>query len=154
MTLKSKSWNPYSWKEKSAKHLPVYKNKEVLNKALKKMEKFPPLVFAGEARRLERSLAEVSSGKAFLLQGGDCAESFADFNPNEIRDSFKILLQMAIVLTFGASCPVVKVGRMAGQFAKPRSQEYENKDGVDLPSYKGDIINDINFNKESRTNHR
>ena len=138
------------WKEKPAKHLPVYKNTKKLEETLNTIEKFPPLVFAGESRKLERSLAEVSKGKAFLLQGGDCAESFADFNPNHIRDSFKVLLQMSIVLTFGASCPVVKVGRMAGQFAKPRSQEYEKKDSKTFQSYKGDIINDIKFDEESR----
>ena len=150
MENRKKLWTPDSWKEKPAKHLPVYKNTKKLEETLNTIEKFPPLVFAGESRKLERSLAEVSKGKAFLLQGGDCAESFADFNPNHIRDSFKVLLQMSIVLTFGASCPVVKVGRMAGQFAKPRSQEYEKKDSKTFQSYKGDIINDIKFDEESR----
>ena len=150
MLEQKKLWSIESWRAKPAKHQPIYKNEKELGEALKKIENFPPLVFAGEARKLERSLAEVSEGNAFLLQGGDCAESFADFNPNQIRDSFKVLLQMAIVLTFGASCPVIKVGRMAGQFAKPRSQEYEKKNDIELESYKGDIINDIKFDKESR----
>jgi 3-deoxy-7-phosphoheptulonate synthase len=110
----------------------------------------PPLVFAGEARRLRQQLAEVAEGRAFLLQGGDCAESFAEFSANNIRDSFKVLLQMAVVLTFGASCPVVKVGRMAGQFAKPRSEPVEKQGDVELPSYRGDIINGIEFDAESR----
>ena len=108
-------------------------------------------MFAGESRNLLKQLGEVANGRAFLLQGGDCAESFADFNPNNIRDSFKVMLQMAVVLTFGASCPVVKVGRMAGQFAKPRSQDTETINGVELESYKGDIINGIDFNEKSRT---
>ncbi len=150
MSLNKISWSPDSWKEKKAKHQPAYKNSDDVDRAIKKIEKFPPLVFAGEARKLERDLAEVANGNAFLLQGGDCAESFAEFHPDQIRDSFKVLLQMSIVLTFGASCPVVKVGRMAGQFAKPRSQDTENKDGIELQSYKGDIINDIKFEKNLR----
>ena len=105
------------------------------------MRNYPPLVFAGEARRLKALLAQVAEGKAFLLQGGDCAESFAEFHPNNIRDTFRVLLQMAVVLTFGAACPVVKLGRLAGQFAKPRSSDVETQDGVTLPSYRGDIIN-------------
>ncbi|PPR54096.1 MAG: hypothetical protein CFH11_00337, partial [Alphaproteobacteria bacterium MarineAlpha5_Bin1] len=112
---------------------------------------FPPLVFAGESRNLLKQLEEVAKGRAFLLQGGDCAESFSDFHPNNIRDLFKVMLQMAVVLTFGASCPVVKVGRMAGQFAKPRSQDTEIINNVELESYKGDIINGIDFDKTSRT---
>jgi len=150
MSVINNKWTPESWKIRKAKHQPVYKNNNELNDALEKIEKFPPLVFAGEARKLERSLAQVSEGKAFLLQGGDCAESFADFHPDQIRDSFKVLLQMAIVLTFGASCPIIKVGRMAGQFAKPRSFEIEKKDEIELQSYKGDIINDIKFDQDSR----
>ena len=113
MSIINNKWTPESWKTREAKHQPVYKNDNVLKEALNKIEKFPPLVFAGEARKLERSLAQVSDGKAFLLQGGDCAESFADFHPDQIRDSFKVLLQMAIVLTFGASCPIIKVGSPA-----------------------------------------
>ena len=144
-------WKPNSWREKPAKHLPTYKDSKSLESVTQKLENFPPLVFAGESRKLEKKLGDVANGKAFLLQGGDCAESFSDFHPNNIRDSFKVMLQMAVVLTFGASCPVVKVGRMAGQFAKPRSQPTENVDGLELESYKGDIINGIEFNESSRT---
>jgi len=144
-------WKPSSWKEKPAKHLPTYKDTKSLEKITQKLSNYPPLVFAGEARNLENQLGEVANGKAFLLQGGDCAESFADFDPNIIKDSFKVMLQMAVVLTFGASCPVVKVGRMAGQFAKPRSQNTEIINGVELESYKGDIINGIEFDQKSRT---
>ena len=111
---------------------------------------FPPLVFAGEARELRRQFAEVTQGRAFLLQGGDCAESFAEFSTLKIRDTFKVLLQMAIVMTFAAGCPVVKVGRMAGQFAKPRSANDETLDGVTLPAYRGDIVNGIGFDAASR----
>ena len=144
------NWTPSSWKTKPVKHLPIYKDKVALESVLKKISRYPPLVFAGEARSLEKQLAEVAHGKAFLLQCGDCAESFSDFHANNIRDSFKVILQMAVVLTFGASCPVVKVGRMAGQFAKPRSQELEVINGISLPSYKGDIINKIEFDKKLR----
>ncbi|PPR45984.1 MAG: Phospho-2-dehydro-3-deoxyheptonate aldolase [Alphaproteobacteria bacterium MarineAlpha5_Bin6] len=143
-------WKPASWREKPAKHLPKYKDVKALDIATKQLSNFPPLVFAGEARNLEKQLSDVANGQAFLLQGGDCAESFSDFHPNNIRDSFKVILQMAVVLTFGASCPVVKVGRMAGQFAKPRSQDTEIVNDVELESYKGDIINGIKFDKESR----
>ncbi len=115
-----------------------------------RLRSYPPLVFAGEARRLKEALANVAEGKAFLLQGGDCAESFAEFSANNIRDTFRVLLQMAVVLTFGAAMPVVKVGRMAGQFAKPRSAPTETIDGVELPSYRGDIINGMEFNAEAR----
>ena len=146
-----KNWSPNSWKTKKAKHLPTYSDEQKLNIITEKLTTYPPLVFAGESRNLLKQLGDVANGKAFLLQGGDCAESFADFNPNNIRDSFKVILQMAVVLTFGASCPVVKVGRMAGQFAKPRSEDMETINGVELESYKGDIINGIDFNKTSRT---
>jgi len=146
-----KNWKPDSWKTKSAKHLPNYKNAANLKIVTDKLSGYPPLVFAGESRNLLKELGDVANGKAFLLQGGDCAESFADFNPNNIRDSFKVILQMAVVLTFGASCPVVKVGRIAGQFAKPRSQDTEILDNIELESYKGDIINGIDFNEKSRT---
>ena len=145
-----KKWSPSSWQNKTGKHMPTYKDKAALSSVLKDLSKFPPLVFAGEARKLQKQLAEVANGKAFLLQGGDCAESFTGFNPNNIRDLFKVILQMSVVLTFGASCPVVKVGRIAGQFAKPRSQETENKEGVIFESYKGDIINDIKFDVNLR----
>ena len=130
--------------------MPKYLDEPLLNKTLKEISKFPPLVFAGEARLLKEKLAEVSNGNAFLLQGGDCAESFADFHPNNIRDTFKVILQMAVVLTFGASCPVVKVGRIAGQFAKPRSAPTEVLNNIELESYKGDIINGIDFNERDR----
>ena len=124
--------------------------KYLLKNSLDKIKKFPPLVFAGEARSLKSKLADVSNGEAFLLQGGDCAESFADFHPDNIKNSFKVILQMAVVLTFGASCPIVKVGRIAGQFAKPRSSDKETIDGVELESYKGDIINGIDFTENER----
>ena len=147
----NKNWKPSSWREKKAKHLPNYSDEKELNQITNKLTAYPPLVFAGESRNLLKQLGDVANGKAFLLQGGDCAESFADFNPNNIRDSFKVMLQMAVVLTYGASCPVVKVGRIAGQFAKPRSQDTEKLDNLELESYKGDIINGIDFNEKSRT---
>ena len=128
-------WLPNTWRAKKAKHIPIYENKKELEEVLSSINKFPPLVFAGEARLLQSKLAEVAEGKAFLLQGGDCAESFSDFHPDNIRDTFKVILQMAVVLTFGASCPVVKVGRIAGQFAKPRSQDIEKVYDVELESY-------------------
>ena len=143
-------WSPDSWRSKKAKHIPQYEDKEELANSLNKIKEYPPLVFAGEARSLKSRLSEVAQGKAFLLQGGDCAESFADFHPDNIRDTFKVILQMAVVLTFGSSCPVVKVGRIAGQFAKPRSQNTEIINGKELESYKGDIINGIEFTKENR----
>ena len=143
-------WSPDSWRSKKAKHIPKYADVTELKNSLNKIKAYPPLVFAGEARSLKSRLSEVANGKAFLLQGGDCAESFADFHPDNIRDTFKVILQMAVVLTFGSSCPVVKVGRIAGQFAKPRSQDMETVNGVEMESYKGDIINGIEFTKESR----
>jgi len=145
-----KKWTPESWRKKEALHQPVYPDAEVLGHAEARLGQFPPLVFAGEARNLKAKLAQVAEGKAFLLQGGDCAESFAEFNPDNIRDTFRVLLQMAVVLTFGATCPVVKVGRLAGQFAKPRSSPVEERDGVELPSYLGDSINGIEFDEASR----
>ena len=143
-------WSPDSWRSKPVVQMPDYPNQDTLNNVEQKLSKSPPLVFAGEARNLKRSLAQVAEGKAFLLQGGDCAESFAEFHPDNIRDTFRVLLQMAVVLTFGAACPVVKVGRMAGQFAKPRSAPMETIDGVELPSYKGDMINGPDFTAEQR----
>ncbi len=134
-------WSPDSWRAKPIQQVPDYPDEKRLTEVESTLRNFPPLVFAGEARRLKKALAKVAEGKAFLLQGGDCAESFSEFHPNNIRDTFKILLQMAVVLTFGAACPVVKVGRMAGQFAKPRSAPYETIDGVELPSYRGDMVN-------------
>lgn len=143
-------WNPGSWREKPIKHMPVYEDLDALKAVEDRLHRYPPLVFAGEARALKKALADVSVGKAFVLQGGDCAESFAEFHPWNIRDTFRVLLQMAVVMTYAARIPVVKVGRIAGQFAKPRSQPDETKDGVTLPSYKGDIINGSEFTAEAR----
>ena len=143
-------WTPDSWRSKPIRQVPDYADQAKLQSVEKQLANFPPLVFAGEARRLREQLAAVAEGKAFLLQGGDCAESFAEFHANNIRDTFRVMLQMAVVLTFGAACPIVKVGRLAGQFAKPRSAPTEAVDGVELPSYRGDIINGIEFTKESR----
>lgn len=144
------NWSADSWRNRTALQLPDYTDPEALKRASDKLSSYPLLVFAGEARSLKQNLAEVSRGDAFLLQGGDCAESFAEFSSDNIRDTFRVMLQMAIVLTFGAKKPVVKVGRMAGQFAKPRSAPTETIDGVELPSYRGDIINDLPFTPEAR----
>lgn len=146
----STKWSPATWREFPAIQMPTYKDKAALAAVEKQLSGYPPLVFAGEARALKAHLAEVSQGRAFLLQGGDCAESFAEFHPDNIRDTFRVLLQMAVILTFGGSVPVVKVGRIAGQFAKPRSGDFETIDGVELPSYRGDIINAIDFDAVSR----
>ena len=143
-------WNIDSWRNFPVKHQPTYGDANVLKNTEERLKSLPPLVFAGEARTLKEKLASVSEGKAFLLQGGDCAESFAEFNADNLRDTFRLILQMAAVLTFGASLPIVKVGRLAGQFAKPRSEATENRDGIELPSYLGDIINGIEFTKEQR----
>ena len=145
-----KNWKKNSWRKYPVKHIPEYPDKKELGMVLDKMSKFPPLVFAGETRHLKNQLADVVDGKAFLLQGGDCAESFAEFNPDNIRDTFKLMLQMSLVLTYSASLPVVKVGRIAGQFSKPRSSPVESKDGLELPSYLGDNINGMEFNEKSR----
>ena len=147
----TKNWSPNSWRSKPALQMPSHPDAKATGAVEERLRSFPPLVFAGEARKLKRILAEVSEGKAFLLQGGDCAESFAEFHPNNIRDTFRVLLQMAVVLTYGAACPVVKVGRMAGQFAKPRSGDNETIDGITLPSYRGDMINGMDFTVEART---
>ncbi|MGB0446355.1 MAG: class II 3-deoxy-7-phosphoheptulonate synthase [Pseudomonadales bacterium] len=144
------NWTPTSWRNFPIQQQPQYTDAEALNRVEQQLGNLPPLVFAGEARALKRQLAEATQGKAFLLQGGDCAESFAEFNAGNIRDTFKVLLQMAVVLTFAGSCPVVKVGRMAGQFAKPRSADSETIDNVTLPSYRGDIINDLDFTSQAR----
>ena len=144
------TWSPESWRKKSVVQIPEYPDVQELEAAEEKLRSYPPLVFAGEARRLREQLAEASEGRAFILQGGDCAESFADFHPNYIRDTFRVLLQMAVVLTFASGKPVVKVGRLAGQFAKPRSSDFEEIDGVKLPSYRGDMINDVNFTEQAR----
>ncbi|XP_043698249.1 phospho-2-dehydro-3-deoxyheptonate aldolase 2, chloroplastic-like [Telopea speciosissima] len=146
----SSNWTLDGWKSKKALQIPSYPNQEELDSVLKTLERFPPLVFAGEARKLEERLAKAALGEAFLLQGGDCAESFKEFNANNIRDTFRILLQMGVVLTYGAQIPVIKVGRMAGQFAKPRSDPFEIRDGVKLPSYQGDNINSDTFDEKSR----
>jgi 3-deoxy-7-phosphoheptulonate synthase len=143
-------WSPDSWRNKPIIQVPEYEDQLKLEEVEKRLSGYPPLVFAGEARSLKGQLAKVAAGEAFLLQGGDCAESFQEFHPDNIRDTFKVLLQMAVVLTFGASCPVVKVGRLAGQFAKPRSGDTEIIEGVELPSYRGDIINGIEFTRDKR----
>jgi len=143
-------WMPDSWKQKPILQQPTYQNKDELESVLKELKSYPPLVFAGEARRLKEQLADVANGEAFLLQGGDCAESFSEFHANNIRDTFKVLMQMAVVMTYSAGVPVVKVGRLAGQFAKPRSSDTETFDGVELDSYRGDIINGVDFTKQAR----
>ena len=144
------SWTPNSWRKKTALQMPDYPNIEHLNDVEREIAGFPPLVFVGEAQRLKNSLARVANGEGFLLQGGDCAESFAEFSPNNIRDTFRVLLQMAVVLTFGGGLPVVKVGRLAGQFAKPRSSDVEKQGEIVLPSYRGDIVNSIDFDENGR----
>ena len=143
-------WTPESWRKAEARQLPHWPDAAKARAVEAEMRSYPPLVFAGEARNLKAKLADVSAGKAFLLQGGDCAESFAEFHPNTIRDTFRVILQMAVVLTFGSQMPVVKVGRMAGQFAKPRSADTEEQDGISLPAYRGDIVNDILFDEAGR----
>jgi 3-deoxy-7-phosphoheptulonate synthase len=147
----NRMWAPQSWRSKKADQFPVYPDTGKLEAVEKKLSSYPPIVFAGECRQLKERLAQVASGEAFLLQGGDCAESFEDFKHNTIRDNFRILLQMAIVLTYRCKRPVVKVGRVAGQFAKPRSGSMESRDGTSLPIYRGDIINGHEFNAQSRT---
>jgi len=144
------NWTPESWRDATGIHMPAYNYATAMATTENTLRNYPPLVFAGEARNLTTDLAKVAEGKAFLLQGGDCAESFAEFHPNNIRDTFRVILQMAVVLTFAGKVPVVKLGRMAGQFAKPRSTPTETIDGVELPSYFGDIINDIEFVAEGR----
>ncbi len=145
------SWSPASWRQKPAQHIPVdYPDPAKLDAVEKQLSTYPPLVFAGEARTLMARLADVAAGKAFLLQGGDCAESFKEFHPNNIRDTFRLILQMAAAMTFAGGKPVVKVGRIAGQFAKPRSAPTEVIDGVTLPSYRGDNINGMEFTPEAR----
>jgi 3-deoxy-7-phosphoheptulonate synthase len=143
-------WTPDSWRSHKGLQMPTYNDGAALAATEETLRNYPPLVFAGEARSLTEELAKAAEGKAFLLQGGDCAESFAEFHPNNIRDTFRVILQMAVVLTFASKLPVVKVGRMAGQFAKPRSGDTETIGGVELPSYRGDIINDIAFEASAR----
>jgi len=147
-----KNWTPSAWRAYPAKHIPDdYPDLSALAKAEEALKSMPPLVFAGEARNLTRALGEVSQGRAFLLQGGDCAESFKEFSADTIRDTFRLILQMAVILTFAGGQPVVKLGRVAGQFGKPRSSSIETIDGVSLPSYRGDNINGMEFNLQSRT---
>jgi 3-deoxy-7-phosphoheptulonate synthase len=143
-------WSPESWRSRPVVQVPDYADKAALADVEKRIAGFPPLVFAGEARKLKKSLAQVCAGEAFMLQGGDCAESFAEHSADNIRDFFRVLLQMAVVMTYGAAMPVVKVGRIAGQFAKPRTTPTETIDGVELPAYRGDIVNGIDFTREAR----
>lgn len=146
-----KSWNPASWRALPAKHIPDdYPDATALTEAEATLRSFPPLVFAGEARRLKALLAEAARGDAFLLQGGDCAESFKEFRADSIRDTFRVLMQMAVILTFAGGKPVVKLGRIAGQFAKPRSETTETRDGITLPAYRGDNINGMEFTPQAR----
>lgn len=146
----TQNWAPDTWRDKPAKQLPAYPDESALQAAENTIAAMPPLVFAGEARNLKAQLASVAAGQAFVLQGGDCAESFAEFGANKIRDTFRVMLQMAIIMTYGGTVPIVKMGRVAGQFAKPRSEENETKNGETLPIYRGDIINGMDFNPESR----
>jgi 3-deoxy-7-phosphoheptulonate synthase len=143
-------WTPQSWRSKPVQQMPEYPDIEALKKVESELATFPPLVFAGEARALKRELAEAAAGHAFVLQGGDCAESFGEHSADNIRDFFRVFLQMAVVLTYAGGCPVVKVGRIAGQFAKPRSAPTEKQNDVELPSYRGDIVNDLAFTPEAR----
>ena len=149
--MKAKTWTPRSWRTKPAEQIPFYPDAAKLAAVEARLAACPPLIFAGEARRLQDRLARVAAGKAFLLQGGDCAESFNDFKANTIRDTFRIILQMAIVLGFGTKKPIVKVCRAAGQFAKPRSGGYETRNGVTLPAYRGDMVNGFEFDAAART---
>jgi 3-deoxy-7-phosphoheptulonate synthase len=144
------TWSRSSWREKPIKQQPTYPDTAVLEQIEAQLRNYPPLVFAGEARTLKKNLADVCEGKAFLLQGGDCAESFSEFHAHNIRDTFKVMMQMAVVMTFAGGVPVVKVGRLGGQFAKPRSADTETIDGVTLASYRGDIINGVEFNEAAR----
>jgi 3-deoxy-7-phosphoheptulonate synthase len=146
----ARGWTPSSWREMPIRQVPDYPDQAALAAMEEKLGRFPPLVFAGECERLKTELGRAGEGRAFILQGGDCAESFSGFRTDDIRDTFRVLLQMAVVLTFGATVPVVKLGRMAGQFAKPRSSDSETVDGVTLPSYRGDIINGAEFTAASR----
>ena len=143
-------WHAKSWRNKPIKQHPIYKNQQLLESVEMQLKSYPPLVFAGEARALQERLAQVCKGEAFLLQGGDCAESFSQFNAINIRDLFKVIIQMGAILTFGASCPIVKVGRIAGQFAKPRSSDIESNGDIELPSYRGDMINGMEFTQQAR----
>jgi 3-deoxy-7-phosphoheptulonate synthase len=143
-------WNPSSWRKKTLTQGPNYEDKEEEQQAVTTIKRCSPLVFAGEVRSLHEKLARAVNGEGFLLMGGDCAEAFEEFNVDHVRDTFRVMLQMALVLTFGSAMPVIKVGRMAGQFAKPRSESVEVRGGVSLPSYRGDIINRQDFTPEAR----
>jgi 3-deoxy-7-phosphoheptulonate synthase len=144
------NWSPASWRQHEGRQMPDYRDAQALAAAEAELARQPPLVFAGEARNLKADLAKVAAGESFLLQGGDCAESFAEFHADNIRDTFRVILQMAVVLTYASKLPIVKVGRMAGQFAKPRSAPTEVIGDAELPSYRGDIINDIDFTADGR----
>ena len=144
------TWKPNSWRNYPVVQMPTYPDESKVNSVEARLSFKPPLVFAGEVQALKKSLALAEKGKAFILQGGDCAESFSQFSANGIRDTFKVLLQMAVILTYGSSIPIIKIGRIAGQFAKPRSSDVEIIDGIELPSYRGDMINDMEFNKTAR----
>ena len=144
------NWSPSSWRSFPIKQQPTYPDQDHLKRVEEELRRYPPLVFAGEARNLRAQLAQATEGKAFLLQGGDCAESFSEFHADNIRDTFKVMLQMAVVMSFASGLPVIKVGRMGGQFAKPRSSDTETIGGVTLPSYRGDIINSIEFTEAAR----
>jgi len=144
------SWSPSSWRDFPIKQQPEYKDKELLKSVEEQLKNFPPLIFAGEARNLKKDLSKVAKGEAFIIQGGDCAESFSAFNADTIKNLFKLILQMSVVVTYSSGKSVVKIGRVAGQYAKPRSSDFEEKNGIKLPSYRGDIINDIEFTKEAR----
>lgn len=146
----TQSWKPTSWRDNHAAQLPDYPDAAELAVVEDRLRRSAPLVFGGEVEALKRQLGNAAEGRAFLLQGGDCAESFAEFSPDNVRDTFRVLLQMSVILTFAAACPVIKVGRLAGQFAKPRSQSTEIRNGVELPSYRGDIINGIEFDAAVR----
>jgi 3-deoxy-7-phosphoheptulonate synthase len=147
----SERWTPDSWRAKPVQQMPQYPDAKALADVEAQLATFPPLVFAGEARNLKKALGRVARGEGFLLQGGDCAESFAEHGANNIRDFFRVFLQMAVVMTYAGALPVVKVGRIAGQFAKPRSSPTEKANDIELPSYRGDIVNDIAFTAEART---
>tara|TARA_B100000513_G_scaffold129221_1_gene57594 strand:- start:545 stop:1909 length:1365 start_codon:yes stop_codon:yes gene_type:complete len=144
------TWKPNSWRNYPVVQMPTYPDESKVNSVEARLSFKPPLVFAGEVQALKKSLTLAEKGNAFILQGGDCAESFSQFSANGIRDTFKVLLQMAVILTYGSSIPIIKIGRIAGQFAKPRSSDVEIIDGIELPSYRGDMINDMEFNKTAR----
>src|SRR5210317_6528 len=144
------SWTPSSWRAFPIKQQPTYQDQELLKKVENELSSYPPLIFAGEARNLKEKLAKAGRGEAFLLQGGDCAESFSDFNAKNIKNLFRLMLQMNMVLMYGTGKPVVKVGRIAGQFAKPRSSDFEEIDGVILPSFRGDIVHSAEASAEAR----